>query len=150
MTVPTLRAATADDLSEVERLLLDAHLPTDGVADALATFVVAEHDGTVVGAAGLELCRDDALLRSVVVAPAWQSRGLGRALVSRAIAEAEDRRLSALYLLTTTAEQYFPAFGFERTTREAVPADVRATAEFQTACPASATVMRKTLGGSRE
>jgi amino-acid N-acetyltransferase len=142
-SAPQLRAATADDLPAIERLLTDAHLPVDGVAGSLPTFVVAEHAGTVVGAAGLELCSSDALLRSVVVAPAWQSRGLGRALVTRVIAEAEARQLHALYLLTTTAEHYFPAFGFERTTRDAVPADVRATSEFQTACPASATVMYK-------
>jgi amino-acid N-acetyltransferase len=141
--MPELRAATDADLPAIARLLAEANLPIDGVAVALPTFVVAEHGREVVGAAGLELCGNDALLRSVVVAPAWQSRGLGRALVSRAIAEAEARRLHALYLLTTTAEQYFPAFGFERTTRDAVPADVRATAEFQTACPASATVMRR-------
>lgn len=142
---PQLRTATPRDLPDIERLLRDAHLPTDGVAASLPTYVVAEHAGALVGAAGLELCCNDALLRSVVVAPAWQSRGLGRALVSRAIAEAEARRLHALYLLTTTAEHYFPAFGFERTTRDTVPDAVRATAEFQTACPASATVMCKTL-----
>jgi amino-acid N-acetyltransferase len=147
--MPELRAATSADLPEIERLLTDAHLPVDGVAGSLTTFIVAEHAGTLVGAAGLELCGNDALLRSVVVAPAWQSRGLGRALVSRAIADAEARRLQALYLLTTTAEHYFPAFGFERTTRDAVPADVRATAEFQTACPASAIVMCKTLDRAR-
>jgi amino-acid N-acetyltransferase len=145
ISTPTLRPATADDLSAIEGLLTDANLPVDGVPESLPTFVVAEHAGVLVGAAGLELCRNDALLRSVVVAPGWQSRGLGRALVSRVIAEAEARHLHALYLLTTTAEHYFPAFGFERTTRDAVPNDVRATAEFQTACPASAVVMYKTL-----
>jgi amino-acid N-acetyltransferase len=141
-----LRAATAADLPAIERLLTDADLPLAGVARALPTFVVAEDSGNLVGAAGLELCGNDALLRSVVVVPAWQSRGLGRSLVSRVIAEAEARHLHALYLLTTTAEHYFPAFGFERTTRDAVPESVRATEEFQTACPASATVMRRTLG----
>jgi amino-acid N-acetyltransferase len=65
--------------------------------------------------------------------------------VNQVIAEGEARRLRALYLLTTTADEYFPAFGFERTTRDGVPDGVRATAEFQTACPASATVMRKRL-----
>ncbi len=143
--MPELRAATSADRFEIERLLTDAHLPIDGVAASLPTFVVAEHAGAVVGAAGLELCRDDALLRSVVVAPSWQSRGLGRALVSRVLADAEARGLHALYLLTTTAERYFPAFGFVITTRDAVPSDVRATAEFRTACPASAVVMCKTL-----
>jgi amino-acid N-acetyltransferase len=142
---PVLRPATLADLRDVERLLMHAQLPVDGVAGSLPTFVVAEHDGRLVGAAGLELCGQDALLRSVVVAPEWRSRGLGRELVERVIAEGEARQLRALYLLTTTAEQYFPAFGFERTTRDGLPDGVRATAEFQTACPASATVMRKTL-----
>jgi N-acetylglutamate synthase-like GNAT family acetyltransferase len=142
---PVLRPATLADLRDVERLLINAQLPLDGVAGSLPTFVVAEHDGKLVGAAGLELCGKDALLRSVVVAPEWRSRGLGRELVNQVIAEGEARRLRALYLLTTTAEQYFPAFGFERTTRDGVPDGVRATAEFQTACPASATVMRKRL-----
>jgi amino-acid N-acetyltransferase len=142
---PILRAATQADRSGIEHLLTEARLPLDDVAKALPTFVVAEYAGVLVGAAGLEVCRDDALLRSVVVAPAWQRRGLGRALVSRAIAEAESRGLHAVYLLTTTAEDYFPAFGFERTTRDAVPAAVRGTAEFQSACPASATVMYKRL-----
>ena len=65
--------------------------------------------------------------------------------MSRAIALAEERGAKALYLLTTTAEGYFPSFGFSLTSREAVPDDVRATAEFQGACPASATVMVRTL-----
>ena len=142
---PVLRAATAADLRDIQDLLTDALLPVDGVAGSLTTFVVAAHDGKLVGAAGLELCGEDALLRSVVVAQEWRSRGLGRELVDRVIAEGNARRLRALYLLTTTAEQFFPAFGFERTTRDGVPDGVRATAEFQTACPASATVMRKRL-----
>jgi amino-acid N-acetyltransferase len=59
----------------------------------------------------------------------------------RVIADAEARGIRALYLLTTTAERYFPSFGFRPITRDAVPAEVRATVEFQSACPASATVM---------
>ena len=37
----------------------------------------------------------------------------------------------------------FPRFEFERITREDVPASVRAPVEFQSACPASAVVMRR-------
>lgn len=140
-----IRAATSVDLSAIERLLTEAELPLDGVAGALPTFVVVEEADQLVGAAGLEVCGNDALLRSVVVAPTQQGRGLGRALVSRIVADAEERGLHALYLLTTTAEHYFPSFGFERTTRDAVPDAIQATAEFQTACPASAIVMYKTL-----
>jgi amino-acid N-acetyltransferase len=91
---------------------------------------------------------EHALLRSVAVAPTWQKRGLGRALVLRTIAEAEARGSKALYLLTTTAEGYFPNFGFQVTARDSVPDDVRSTAEFQGACPESATVMVRTVPDS--
>jgi N-acetylglutamate synthase-like GNAT family acetyltransferase len=140
----TLRLASRDDEPAVNALLTTAHLPLDGVHDALPCFVVAESAGEIVGVAGIEGCGtsgEHALLRSVAVAASWQKRGLGRALVTRTIAEAEARGAKALYLLTTTAEGYFPTFGFTLTTRDAVPDDVRATAEFQGACPASAVVM---------
>jgi amino-acid N-acetyltransferase len=148
--LPSLRAATSADVPAVERLLTAAKLPVAGVAPAIATFVVADHQGELVGVAGLELCCDNGLLRSVAVAPAWQKRGLARALVSRVIAEAEERRLCALYLLTTTAAHYFPQFGFTQTTRSAVPNDVAATEEFTRACPASAVVMMRPVSASGE
>ena len=138
---PRVRPASDSDFAAVERLLVESSLPLDGVREALGDFVVAEAGEELVGVAGLEVCCDNALLRSVAVAPEWRSHGVGRALVSRVISDAESRGIHALYLLTTTAEHYFPSFGFRTITRDAVPEDVRATAEFQSACPASATVM---------
>ncbi len=146
----TLRAAVAHDLPAVERLLSESGLPLAGVSDSLATFVVAERGTDLVGVAGLEVCGDNALLRSVAVRPDGRGRGIGRALITRMIADAEARGLGALYLLTTTAERYFPQYGFVQVTRDAVPAAIRATAEFQSACPESATVMsRKLATGAR-
>jgi N-acetylglutamate synthase-like GNAT family acetyltransferase len=136
-----LRAARAGDLPAIEQLLTASELPLAGVAETLPGFVVAEFDGGIVGTAALEVCCNNALLRSVAVAPEWRSRGLGRALVTRVIADAETRGLRALYLLTTTAEHYFPSFGFQQVTRDDVPADLRETEEFRSACPASAIVM---------
>ena len=138
---PRVRAAAPTDLAAVERLLTASGLPLDGVRDALATFVVAESGTDLVGVAGLEVCCDNALLRSVAVRPEWRSHGVGRALVTRVISDAESRGIHALYLLTTTADRYFPTFGFRTIARDDVPADVRDTAEFREACPASATVM---------
>lgn len=137
----SLRPAQPADLPSIERLLTASGLPLAGVAETLHGFVVAESEGEIVGSAALEACCNDALLRSVAVAPEWRSRGLGRALVTRVIADAEARGLRALYLLTTTAEHYFPSFGFRPITREEVPAEISATDEFQGACPASAVVM---------
>ena len=136
-----IRPAAATDLPAVERLLVESALPLDGVREALPDFVVAEAEGDLVGVAGLEVRQEDALLRSVAVRPEWRSRGVGRQLVTRAIANAESRGLRALYLLTTTAERYVPSFGFETIARDEVPEPIRETREFTDACPASATVM---------
>jgi amino-acid N-acetyltransferase len=141
----TIRLATPKDAEAVETLLAASQLPLDGVRDALECFVLAEHDAQLVGVAGIERCGsgEHALLRSVAVDPAWRSRGLGRELVTRAIALAEERGAMAVYLLTTTADEYFPSFGFRKIDRSAVPADVQSTAEFRGACPTSATVMSR-------
>lgn len=139
-----LRPATAADLPAIEQLLLSSGLPMAGVAEALQGFVVAESGDAkrIVGVVGLEVCcNEHALLRSTAVEPEWRGSGLGRRLVERAIAEAESRGIKAMYLLTTTAERYFPSFGFVKTSRESVPADVKQSVEFREACPASATVM---------
>src|SRR2546430_8204610 len=47
--------------------------------------------------------------------------GIGRQLVEQLLERAEEAGIDELYLLTTTAENYFPRFGFTRTTRAAVP-----------------------------
>jgi amino-acid N-acetyltransferase len=142
MSTIDIRPARTTDLASIETLLTNSGLPTVGVADALAGFFVAEADEKVVGVVGVEVCCDRyGLLRSTAVDDAWRSHGVGRRLVERAVAESERRGFHALYLLTTTAERYFPSFGFQVTTRDAVPDEVKATAEFASACPASATVM---------
>jgi amino-acid N-acetyltransferase len=155
VTAPSLRAATRDDLPAVARLLADAGLPTDDVAalfDAHASdFVVAEDPGApgeLVAVAGLEVCGDDALLRSVAVRPAWRRHGVGRELVRHLVREAEARRFRAMYLLTMTAEHYFPRFGFARVGRDAVPDAVAATPEFRDMCPATAVAMIRPLAAA--
>ena len=142
----TVRPATPADLAAVERLLAESGLPLDGVREALPAFVVAQAGDDIVGVAGLECCVANGLLRSVAVHPDWRSYGVGRALVARVISDAEARGMDALYLLTTTAERYFPSFGFRPIPRDQVPEDIRETVEFREACPASATVMLRKPG----
>lgn len=151
-TLPSLRPAAPTDRAAVERLLAGADLPTAGVDELLAKhpadFIVADdpaRPGELAAVAGLEVRGDTALLRSVAVRPDWRAHGLGQALVRRVVCRAEERGLRALYLLTMTAEHYFPRFGFERVERGAVPAEIAATLEFRSACPASATAMAKPL-----
>jgi amino-acid N-acetyltransferase len=66
-------------------------------------------------------------------------------LTEAALTVAKHRGSHTAFLLTTTAENFFPKLGFERIPRDEVPASVQASVEFQSACPASAVVMRKRL-----
>jgi amino-acid N-acetyltransferase len=140
-----IERAAPDDFGAITALLEASHLPLDGLREHLATALVARQHGTIVGSAALEVYSDGALLRSVAVSPGQQGSGLGRALIGAAIRMAEDLRVPAIYLLTTTADQYFPRFDFERIDRADVPSNVQASVEFTSACPSSAVVMRKRL-----
>jgi amino-acid N-acetyltransferase len=140
-----IEKARPDDTDQILRLLEEHHLPLDDLEKHLATTLVARLDGSVVGSAALEVYPDGALLRSVAVAPELQGQGLGHALTDAALRLAQHLNLPAIYLLTTTAERYFPTFGFERIARADVPATVQTSIEFTSACPSSAIVMRKTL-----
>jgi amino-acid N-acetyltransferase len=137
-----LRGTKENDLPEVLALLERSSLPTLGVAENFSDFLVAEGDGRLVGVAGLELYEGSALLRSVAVEESWRGSGVGRVLVERALDVARERGIEDVYLLTTSAEHYFPRFGFSCVSRDSVAKEISGSVEFQSACPASAKVMR--------
>jgi amino-acid N-acetyltransferase len=138
-----LRSARSDDVASIERLLVAAELPVDGVADAVGEFLVVEDAGEVVAAAGIERHGGDALLRSVVVDASARGRGIARRLVDAALARASAAGAGDVYLLTTTADAWFARLGFVRVDRDQVPAGIRASAEFASICPTTAAVMRR-------
>ena len=141
----TIRNASSRDLASVESLLALLKLPTSGVADWIDRFWLAESDGRVVGIAGVEVYPDGALLRSVAVDPGWRNQRIARQLTERAIDAARAAGNESIFLLTTTAERYFPDLGFETIHRESVPPGVQESVEFRGACPDSAVVMRRRL-----
>lgn len=140
-----IREATNSDLDAVESLLSASDMPLDGVRENFSSFVVAEDKGEIAGVIGLEKFGSVALLRSVVVSPEYRGSGVGRRLVEQLLEKAEKAGIEEVFLLTMTAEKYFPRFGFAPTTRSAVPAAVKASAEFQGACPDSAVVMTRRI-----
>jgi amino-acid N-acetyltransferase len=141
----TLRAATPADYEAVIGLLERAGLPLAGIPAEMDDFIVADEEGRLVGVVGLERYGDSALLRSAVVEPGLRGTGVGASLVEGVLGRARERGTRDVYLLTTTAERWFPRFGFVRVERDAVPVEVRTSVEFREACPASAAVMRKSL-----
>ncbi len=141
-----IAAADPEALPEVLALLQRSNLPTAGVAEHFDSFlVVRNEDGSLAGCVGLESYCDVGLLRSLAVAPRARSGGLGTMLVERLVDLARSKGVKTLYLLTTTAEEYFPRFGFERLAREDADPKLEASTELQGACPASAVLMRRKL-----
>ncbi len=149
MSAPfSIRAASARDLGAVEATLRNSDLPLDGLHDQFGDgYAVAESGGEVIGVEGIEVYGDDGLLRSAAVASGWRGKGVGDALTRDRIEWARRRGLRSLYLLTTTAGDYFPRFGFTRVDRDTAPDLIRRSKQFSEACPSSALLMALPLQG---
>jgi amino-acid N-acetyltransferase len=145
VTTASLRPAAGEDFDSLVGLLKASALPTAGLPPQLSDFYVAEHGGRIVGGIGIEPYGQAALLRSAVVDPAFRGSGIGESLVRRILEHARKRGATEVFLLTTTAERYFPRFGFAQVARDDVPGTVADSVEFREACPASAVVMRTLL-----
>lgn len=142
----SLAVATARDEPGIAALLETSGLPTKDLTPALLEgFLVLRQGAAIVAVGGLEWAAGAALLRSVAVAPAARNTGTGKALVRALEAQARQRGAHALYLLTTTAEHYFAALGYELAPRESAPAGIRQTAQFSGLCPSSSAFMVKKL-----
>ncbi|MEE9263083.1 MAG: arsenic resistance N-acetyltransferase ArsN2 [Vicinamibacteria bacterium] len=144
----TIREAERSELAEVLALLRTCDLPVDGVEENLDGYLVARENETLVGTIGLERYGDAGLLRSLAVAASGRGRGLGGTLVKMLLGYAKERGVSTLYLLTETADTFFPRFGFERMPREDLDPSLEASKELQGACPETAVAMRLRLGHS--
>ena len=142
----TLRAARLADWPAIADLLTASGLPLDGARDHLASFIVVEREGTIVGCAGIEPYDDAGLLRSVAVAGSERGRGLGQQLVAACLERAGASGLTWLVLRTTSAVEFVARLGFERVHPDAVPAAVKASSQFQGVCSASAVTMRRQVG----
>jgi N-acetylglutamate synthase-like GNAT family acetyltransferase len=142
---PTLRQADASDWPAVEALLTANKLPTEGARQHLSTYFLATSNGEIVGCAGAEIYGDIALLRSVAIAPGLHRQGIGGTLVQHLLDEAARLQVKRIFLLSVTAPEYFARFGFKRTAIDQAPSALKASAEFQGACPACAAFMHLAL-----
>jgi amino-acid N-acetyltransferase len=130
----------------IRKLLIDADLPAEDFARHLQHFLVAKRNSTLIGVVGLESYGEFGLLRSLVVALPYRGQGFGQKLCERVFSYARELGIKELYLLTTTAEKFFPKLGFNTIDRDNIPASIQATEEFSSICPSTAVCMAKKLG----
>ena len=147
MSNAAVRRGRPCDFEAVLALLQRAKLPTDDLTGApdLQTWVLeVEHD--LAGAIALEGAGSGArLLRSLVVAPGHQRRGLGHSLVARVESDARAEGVQQLVLLTETARGFFSQLGYRVIERSLAPQQLQQSAEFRSLCPDSAVCMAKSL-----
>ena len=144
----TLRAEPArpHDLRGALDLLGRSELTEQDVSERWGHyFVVHEDDGRVVAVAGLEIHGEDGLLRSVAVDHDYRGQGLAASLVEAAMERARRVQLRSVYLLTTTARDYFARRGFADCPRADAPAAIRESWEFRTGCPSTAAFMKRAV-----
>ena len=133
-----------EQLPDAKSLLQKNNLPIEDIN--ANTHLFGTYDGdTLVGMAGVELYGNHALVRSVCVEETYRSKGMAELLTAQIENYAKQNGADSLYLLTTTAENYFKRKGFIKTDRNEIPQAIMQTSEFSTVCPSSATVMMKNL-----
>ena len=130
---------------QIVALLNSVELPLDGLLEHLETTLVVRIDNVIVGCAALELYGDFALLRSVAVDRSHQGQGLGHDLTMAILDLARRLGIRSVFLLTETAGEFFPRFGFKPASRLDVPEVVQQSVEFTSACPVNALVMALSL-----
>jgi amino-acid N-acetyltransferase len=103
------------------------------VYQSIRDWVVAEEaDGKMVGMGSLLIMWNDlAEIRSLVIDPAYQNQGVGRALVAQLVAEARALDLPRVFALTRKPG-FFLKMGFQLTRIEQLPRKVQKDCVF---CP---------------
>ncbi|MDP6968974.1 MAG: arsenic resistance N-acetyltransferase ArsN2 [Gammaproteobacteria bacterium] len=132
-------------------LLLDEGLPVKDLLDPnLVQLFGGSINGQLIGIVGIENYGNVGLLRSLAVKQTFRSGGYGRKLVTQAEVWAYARGIQSLYLLTTTAVNYFAQLGYKIVPRNQAPDSVANTAQFTNLCPSSAIFMCKRPGAKQK
>lgn len=129
--------ARTDDADTIMELLAAAGLQTENPPDMARTFL--SFDGArAVGSVSLDVCGQQAVLRSLVVAPTHRRQGRARALCALALAHARELGVSDVYVVSKSAADFFALLGFRALLPAKVPASVRAAQG--SACRGEATI----------
>ncbi len=135
-----LRPATIDDvrgiIAIIEPLEEQGTLvprSRERLETEIERFVVAEHDGAVIGCAALYAFPDEGCgeLAALAVHPDFRREGYGEALMKEIEARARKRKLAELFVLTTRTSQWFLERGYHSATIADLPKQKQALYNYQ-------------------
>lgn len=144
----TLQPADERHVSTIETMLERNELPSHDVQSKPECFYLGYDGATLVGIGGLEVYGTVGLLRSMVIEHAARGDGFGTALCDALEICAATDGVKTLYLLTTTAAEFFTDRGYVEIERTAVPPAIQQTTEFDDLCPNTASCLHKSLPDS--
>lgn len=88
----------------------------------LGSFFVAEEDGVVCACSAIRDFGNNLLeIRSLVVAPELQGRGIGRAIINFVVADVNGKRRQWRIFTLTGQPEFFAKLGFRTVAREMFP-----------------------------
>jgi amino-acid N-acetyltransferase len=135
---PALRQQVID-------LLTQNNLPTSDLDADKKLYALLDEQQQLAGTGGLEFIGNTALLRSVSVKKELQGKGLGKKISNQLEKIVSSKGVNSIYLLTTTAKNFFERESYNIIDRDLVPQEIKNTSEFSSVCPSSAVVMKKTI-----
>lgn len=139
-----MQKATTNDLHIIKKILLEHELPVEDLENDI-TFFVEKKNKDIICIGGLEKYDKYCLIRSIAVVENFKNQGLGTKMTKYLCEQAKLQKFEKIFLLTLTAEKYFPKFGFQKINRDQTPDVIKSSSEFSTVCPDSATVMELEL-----
>jgi len=142
---PTIEPAREADLDAIRAVLSAGGLPVEDVNAHIESFVLARWQSATIGTIALQQVGEAALLRSLCVVAQYRGHAVGTRLLSAIEERAVARGIRELYLLTTSAADFFAQHGFSVSVRTAAPPGILGTEQFRTLCPATAVCMRRIL-----
>jgi amino-acid N-acetyltransferase len=135
-----MRNATIDDVGGILQIIkpleeqgILVRRSRERLEMEIERFIVAEHDNTIIGCAGLYAFVDEKVgeLAALAVHPDFRREGYGEALMLEIEARARKLKLTTLFVLTTRASQWFLERGYRAATIADLPKEKQALYNYQ-------------------
>jgi amino-acid N-acetyltransferase len=127
----TIRPAEHADVETIVRII--AHYASQGLMlprshqaleEALPRYLIADHDGEVIGCGGLDqYANDTAEIYGLATAPDTSIRGTGSAIVTALIEKARSEKIAQVFAMTL-APAFFEKMGFRTVEHKDLPMKV--------------------------
>jgi amino-acid N-acetyltransferase len=135
-----LRSATIDDVGGIIAIIepleeqgILVRRSRERLETEIERFVVAEHDGAIIGCAGLYALPEDKVgeLAALAIHPDFRREGYGEALLLEIETRARKLKLGKLFVLTTRTSQWFLERGFRNASVGDLPKQKQALYNYQ-------------------